>query len=1803
MNACRLSISRKLILAGLLCAASSAAAVDLAVVYGNVTKPMGSGAEGDPCSACIVEIQYVGTTLQDASSTVVTNTPRSFRTDSSGDWTTSPAKLIQGQPYRFRFRDTSCSQCGIFLDVTKVVCTDAVPPLECDFAAMTASSVAVGADLSAVNHGLLRELEDDDHPQYGHLSQDETVTGDWDFNGTATFTGPTEGINFDDIEGTPPGAGATGPTGATGAAGPSGPTGAQGSTGAQGLTGGSGATGATGTAGGTGPTGATGPRGFTGPSGPAGSTGAAGVTGATGAAGSNGAAGATGATGANGVVGATGVSGPTGPSGPTGASGLTGGSGPTGPTGVGTTGAQGPTGATGIGVTGPTGPVGGTGATGGVGATGATGPAGSTGAAGVTGATGAAGADGDDGADGSDGAIGATGVTGPSGPSGPSGVSGPSGPTGPAGVAALDDLSDVTITSPAGGQILVNDGSGQFRNRTAGSDIAISNTGGMTVNANSVALGADTTNPYVRTLADDGTVTTLVTGSGGESADVTIKVIDVSCTACLSATELAADSVAASEIATGAVGSAEIATGAVDLAGVDVTGRVSLDNLPLMTNGHFLEGNGASSPAGRALVDADIPSTLAREGSTETVTGAWDFDTAPSFTPSSGAPFTTTSGTKVDNLNCDLLDGEEAAAFADAVHVHAGEDITSGTVADARTASTLHRDSETKDGDLVSFDDPDSNFSATDVDSAISELDDINGSGVNAADGKVDWTQLVNVPADFADETDDEGTPSALTLNETYELDADATNHVIDLDEGHLVLEQDDAVNDYRLIVDNTTSGTVLSAIQIAATGGSAVTTTGLDASEAKLVNAAAFGLNNLTWGGVTISSTEGAVLDGGIDFSEVVAGTNLVALLVGNGGTFGPTGTGVVTANALTGTGIASSTNILDNTITTSDLNATLTFADGDLFDLRAIVHDDSALQGIGLPQADSFTNLVSGEGFLGWDTTGSGFLTVYNGSTWVDARDGGAAASASSLVCSDCIDESELEPTITFASADYVDFSAITYGSNAYMGLRLPVSASYANLTSKPGGFVMYYSALKELRFWDDTSWVAVLDEGTNYAAGDAPGGSATNALDLTCTGCVGATDIATSGVETTEVLDDTLTPTDFAATQTYSNGDLVDLSGIAHATTAVMGFKLPSRGSALSNPSSGEGYLGYRTDTNEVQFYDGAAWAALGGGGGGFDEITSGTNTGAAMVVGTGASLATSGSGTISATDLACTGCVGAADVADDSLDLDDFQDGWTIDGGSWIVGGQNQPIKFQSLNSSSASDFLFQVENLDVGANDALTSGIKIVSNAGGITSGIDLSDTDIVNPLSVSGADLSHAELAVLDGGIANADINADALDFDRFSDTPTLDSDWNVTLAAFDFNLSTADASAGSDYAFKIDNSDSGANDALTTGLFFTSNAGGITTAIDCSDSDITNVLKTATADLTGAELDVLDGGVSGAELIVDTVDFDRMADAMTMDASWSVVANTSDGSDSMSIDLAAGGASSIGRGARLNLAGNEHANAGSAQLATGTGGDLLLTGSDEASLVATAWGEITFTSGGNSKINVEGATADAFEHTILWEDPTSDLGWTFPNDSGGEIVSAATTDTFTNKTLDASASGNVVKLTHELRMSCSPPMPSGAQPSPDQTGATSVTADGFAFDPDTDEELICMARLPSYFDTAATVSVIVGGWFPKAAATCTGASESAAFNASIKSVAANAAVTGAWGSATSDQTVTTTCTATVHSQTDTLRELTFTPTESAAAGDTVFVRLIRNANDGADTYDYDYFLLDDVILQFGISQ
>ncbi len=77
----------------------------------------------------------------------------------------------------------------------------------------------------------------------------------------------------------------------------------------------------------------------------------------------------------------------------------------------------------------------------------------------------------------------------------------------------------------------------------------------------------------------------------------------------------------------------------------------------------------------------------------------------------------------------------------------------------------------------LTFGDTDSNYTATTLGAAIEELFDVINSGnPNASTGKVDWSQLVNVPSGFADGTDDGGGSVGADSIGTSELDDSANS-------------------------------------------------------------------------------------------------------------------------------------------------------------------------------------------------------------------------------------------------------------------------------------------------------------------------------------------------------------------------------------------------------------------------------------------------------------------------------------------------------------------------------------------------------------------------------------------------------------------------------------------------------------------------------------------------------------------------------------------------------------------------------------------------------------------------------------------------------------------------------------------------------------------------------------------------------------------------------------------------------------------------------------------------------------------
>jgi len=67
-------------------------------------------------------------------------------------------------------------------------------------------------------------------------------------------------------------------------------------------------------------------------------------------------------------------------------------------------------------------------------------------------------------------------------------------------VTNLDGLSDVEVTSASAGQVLISNSTGFFRNKSLSGDITIDSDGVVSIAADSVALGTDTTGNYVATI-------------------------------------------------------------------------------------------------------------------------------------------------------------------------------------------------------------------------------------------------------------------------------------------------------------------------------------------------------------------------------------------------------------------------------------------------------------------------------------------------------------------------------------------------------------------------------------------------------------------------------------------------------------------------------------------------------------------------------------------------------------------------------------------------------------------------------------------------------------------------------------------------------------------------------------------------------------------------------------------------------------------------------------------------------------------------------------------------------------------------------------------------------------------------------------------------------------------------------------------------------------------------------------------------------------------------------------------------------
>lgn len=242
------------------------------------------------------------------------------------------------------------------------------------------------------------------------------------------------------------------------------------------------------------------------------------------------------------------------------------------------------------------------------------------------------------------------------------------------------------------------------------------------------------------------------------------------------------------------------------------------------------------------------------------------------------------------------------------------------------------------DDDEVAFDDTGANWTATAIGPALEELDDvINGGVPNDATGKVDWSQLTNVPAGFADGTDaSAGAPTWDTIgdaagdgsvafadttqdilgntNDVTGIAQDMLRLTLTNDAGTDVLAQrvltlrnasaTGGTTEALLALENLDNSTVTAGITVAGTSTGAITTA-IDVSDAEIGTALAIGSNDTTVGGVTVSSTEFGRLDGTAGALYSAGGTDVA---VADGGTGLSSGTsGGVLAYTASGTLVSS--------------------------------------------------------------------------------------------------------------------------------------------------------------------------------------------------------------------------------------------------------------------------------------------------------------------------------------------------------------------------------------------------------------------------------------------------------------------------------------------------------------------------------------------------------------------------------------------------------------------------------------------------------------------------------------------------------------------------------------------------------------------------------------------------------------------------------------------------------------------------------------------------------------------------------
>ncbi len=165
------------------------------------------------------------------------------------------------------------------------------------------------------------------------------------------------------------------------------------------------------------------------------------------------------------------------------------------------------------------------------------------------------------------------------------------------GATTLDGLTDATVTTPTSAQILVNDGAGQFRNRSLSGDATISNTGVVTIGSNAVG-STEITNASI--AGTDIASETIVTGNIQNGT--------------ITGADIASETITSSNITNGTIAAADLATMSATAGQVlkfdGINWAPAADNTgaaaPVLSNGQIMTGNGTTNAATALSGDATL---------------------------------------------------------------------------------------------------------------------------------------------------------------------------------------------------------------------------------------------------------------------------------------------------------------------------------------------------------------------------------------------------------------------------------------------------------------------------------------------------------------------------------------------------------------------------------------------------------------------------------------------------------------------------------------------------------------------------------------------------------------------------------------------------------------------------------------------------------------------------------------------------------------------------------------------------------------------------------------------------------------------------------------------------------------------------------------------------------------------------------------------------------------------------------------------------------------------------------------------